>query len=186
MILVFWMMTFGGGLYVFLSWVLHYFPSPVGGLIRLYQPAVGFSGVIFSMAVLESSLSPFPSRSVFGLFEVPTKLYPWVLMALIQVIMPNISLMGHLCGILAGFLYIYGYLNCLFPHNATVQNWEQHGCLRKLSRQSNYVRCPDQAPGFGSGDDQQYVAEIYSSVLFAFPPTPRLCMRIQVGCQWCH
>eukprot|EP01138_Halocafeteria_seosinensis_P007151 gb/GECG01007312.1/.p1 GENE.gb/GECG01007312.1/~~gb/GECG01007312.1/.p1 ORF type:complete len:296 (+),score=11.46 gb/GECG01007312.1/:1-888(+) len=157
MILVFWMMTLGGSLYVGVSWIIHFLPSPVGGVAKLYQPAVGFSGVIFSMAVLETALSPFPTRSVFGLFEVPTKLYPWVLMALIQVIMPNISLMGHLCGILAGFMYIYGALNWVFPSNAKVQQWEQDGFLQRMSRRSNYVRCPDHPPGFESSANQQYV-----------------------------
>jgi hypothetical protein len=56
--------------------------------------AAGFSGVIFAMAVDESSLSPFPTRSIFGLFSVPTRVYPWVLMLLIQLIMPGVSLVG--------------------------------------------------------------------------------------------
>lgn len=60
----------------------------------LTQSAAGFSGVIFAMAVDESSLSSAPTRSIFGLFSVPTRLYPWVLMLLIQLVMPNASLVG--------------------------------------------------------------------------------------------
>jgi hypothetical protein len=41
--------------------------------------------VIFTMAVLETSRSSEPYRSVMGFFQVPTRLYPWVLMAVIQV-----------------------------------------------------------------------------------------------------
>ncbi|ONM07726.1 Rhomboid-like protein 15 [Zea mays] len=37
--------------------------------------SIGFSGVIFSMIVIETSLSGVQSRSVFGLFNVPAKWY---------------------------------------------------------------------------------------------------------------
>ena len=43
------------------------------------QHSVGFSGVIFHLSVLECNLEPHASRSVFGLFVVPSFLYPWVL-----------------------------------------------------------------------------------------------------------
>eukprot|EP00953_Heterococcus_sp_UTEX-ZZ885_P036747 18910-Heterococcus_DN1.PRE.1 len=39
---------------------------------RLTQQGVGFSGVIFTMAVLETSRSSEPYRSVMGFFQVPT------------------------------------------------------------------------------------------------------------------
>lgn len=47
----------------------------------MYQHAVGFSGVLFHMLVLESSLSLGigNSRSLFGFASVPSWLYPWVL-----------------------------------------------------------------------------------------------------------
>jgi len=45
----------------------------------LFQHAVGFSGVIFHMAVLECNIDPQNSRSLFGFFSVPSYLYPWVL-----------------------------------------------------------------------------------------------------------
>jgi membrane associated rhomboid family serine protease len=44
------------------------------------QHSVGFSGVIFHLSVLECNLNAHESsRSVFGLFQVPTFSYPWVL-----------------------------------------------------------------------------------------------------------
>jgi hypothetical protein len=46
------------------------------------------------------------SRSVFGFFSVPAKLYPWVLLVLLQLLMPGISFLGHLGGILSGYLCI--------------------------------------------------------------------------------
>ncbi|CAE7941252.1 RBL15, partial [Symbiodinium sp. KB8] len=81
----------------------------------LLYSAVGYSGVLFGMAVQESALSFLPTRSVFGCFNVPTKWYPWVLMVVLQLVMPNISLLGHLCGAVAGFLHIHGYLSWVTP-----------------------------------------------------------------------
>ena len=43
------------------------------------QHSIGFSGVIFHLSVLECNLGPHASRSVFGIFQVPSSLYPWVL-----------------------------------------------------------------------------------------------------------
>jgi membrane associated rhomboid family serine protease len=44
------------------------------------QHSVGFSGVIFHLSVLECNLNAHESsRSVFGVFQVPTFSYPWVL-----------------------------------------------------------------------------------------------------------
>lgn len=47
--------------------------------------AVGYSGVLFCYATIEAFHSEEQSRSVFGLFTVPTKLYPFILLVIIQV-----------------------------------------------------------------------------------------------------
>ena len=38
--------------------------------------------------------------SVAGLFSVPAAAYPWVLFVLLQVLVPHVSLLGHLTGLL--------------------------------------------------------------------------------------
>jgi hypothetical protein len=83
--------------------------------------AAGLSGVIFAMAVDESSLSPFPTRSIFGLFNVPTRVYPWVLMLLIQLLMPGVSFVGHLAGILVGTVHSLGGFNWIIPSFTTLR-----------------------------------------------------------------
>ncbi|KAG6526233.1 hypothetical protein ZIOFF_016215 [Zingiber officinale] len=65
--------------------------------------AIGFSGILFAMIVIETSLSGVQSRSVFGLFNVPAKWYAWILLILFQFLASNVSFLGHLCGILSGF-----------------------------------------------------------------------------------
>lgn len=43
------------------------------------QHSVGFSGVVFHLSVLECNLGPHGSRQLFGMFQVPSHLYPWAL-----------------------------------------------------------------------------------------------------------
>jgi hypothetical protein len=50
--------------------------------------------VLFTYALLESHLSPAHTRSVFGLFNVSSKVYPWILLVAIQV---SQSLLPALC-----------------------------------------------------------------------------------------
>ncbi|RYY84752.1 rhomboid family intramembrane serine protease [archaeon] len=52
----------------------------------LFTNAVGYSGVLFSYALIESFHAPDTMRSVMGMFSVPTKIYPFVLLLLLQVL----------------------------------------------------------------------------------------------------
>ena len=61
------------------------------------QHALGFSGVIFALAACEAARGG-GRRSVFGVVEVPARLYPWALLVAMQVIIPNVSFVGHLGG----------------------------------------------------------------------------------------
>ncbi|XP_057445424.1 rhomboid-like protein 15 [Lotus japonicus] len=56
--------------------------------------------------------------SVFGLFNVPPKWYSFFLLVVFQLLMQNVSLLGHLCGILSGFAYTYGLFNFLIPRTS--------------------------------------------------------------------
>jgi hypothetical protein len=103
---------------------------------------VGFSGVLFAMAVDEATLSPFPTRSVFGLFEVPTRLYPWVLMLVLQFLLPGVSLLGHLCGILIGFAHAAGVLRFAIPSLETLRKLERSRPLQPLIRLGPYKLVP--------------------------------------------
>lgn len=51
----------------------------------LTQCAVGFSGVLFGLIVIDSNASGAAQRSIFGIVMVPTGAYPWALLVLWQV-----------------------------------------------------------------------------------------------------
>ncbi|CAN6465063.1 unnamed protein product [Victoria cruziana] len=101
--------------------------------------AIGFSGVIFSMIVIETSLSGIQSRSVFGLFNVPAKWYAWILLVVFQLLMTNVSLLGHLCGILSGFAYTYGMLNFLLPGSSFYSRIEGSLLLSSCVRRPGFI-----------------------------------------------
>ena len=120
---------------VFLSWVWN--PR------SLFQGAVGFSGVLFAMAVDETSLSPFPTRSIFGLFNVPTKIYPWVLMIILQIVIPGVSFLGHLAGIIIGMIHVHKGLNWCLPSFASLRKLEQSRYLSYIVRTRMYKLVPN-------------------------------------------
>ncbi|CAA6662818.1 unnamed protein product [Spirodela intermedia] len=111
----------------------HPFPS------LMNECAIGFSGVLFSMIVIETSLSGIQSRSVFGLFNVPTKWYPWILLILFQFLASNVSLLGHLCGILSGFAYTYGIFQYVTPGPAFYSAVESSSILSSCLRRPGFI-----------------------------------------------
>ncbi|KAK4538498.1 hypothetical protein CDCA_CDCA18G4523 [Cyanidium caldarium] len=75
--------------------------------------AVGLSGVLFSLLVVEASNHAADEiLLVLGLVPCPVRLYPVVLLVLLQLLLPAVSFYGHLGGLLAGFVYVRGWL----PH----------------------------------------------------------------------
>lgn len=103
--------------------------------------AIGFSGILFSMIVIETSLSGAQSRSVFGLFNVPAKWYAWILLIVFQLLMTNVSLLGHLCGILSGFAYTYGLFNFLIPGSSFYSAIESSSLLSTCVRRPKFILC---------------------------------------------
>lgn len=47
------------------------------------------------------------------MFTVPAKWYPWALLFFWQLLMPGVSFLGHLGGVLAGQAYVWGWLRWL-------------------------------------------------------------------------
>lgn len=71
--------------------------------VPFYSCAVGFSSVLFALKVVSTRMSPQGPTAVMGIL-VPDKYIAWVELLLIQIIAPQSSFFGHLCGILAGML----------------------------------------------------------------------------------
>mmetsp|Transcript_13494 Transcript_13494/g.21042 ORF Transcript_13494/g.21042 Transcript_13494/m.21042 type:complete len:371 (+) Transcript_13494:215-1327(+) len=139
-----WAMMLSSVVYMGIAWIA----NTVANYSHLmYQHSLGFSGVLFHMCVLEAnSISSGGSRSVFGMLTVPSYVYPFVLLLLIQVFMPHISFVGHLSGILTGTLELYGVLDdTLFPSSTyfqTVESSSSNRVVQWIMKHPKYVKTP--------------------------------------------
>jgi membrane associated rhomboid family serine protease len=73
---------------------------------RLYMSAVGYSGVLFAYAAQESMLGGGSHRSLFGFVNIPVKYYPWAMLLAMQIMIENVSFVGHLGGLLIGLAHV--------------------------------------------------------------------------------
>ncbi|XP_006861992.1 PREDICTED: rhomboid-related protein 4 [Chrysochloris asiatica] len=71
--------------------------------------AVGFSGVLFALKVLNNHYCPGGYVSVWG-FPVPNRYACWAELVAIHLVTPGTSFAGHLAGILVGLMYTQGPL----------------------------------------------------------------------------
>jgi len=112
---------------------------------------LGFSGVIFALIMVQQALmqrrlgSQSGTTRIWGI-EIPIWLYPWVMLVLISVIMPKVSFMGHLSGILIGILYSKGLFQWFSLKSSRVIAFENLPYIQWLTGSSWYCRCPDESP----------------------------------------
>jgi hypothetical protein len=132
---IWWAILLTSAIYILIAYAVY---AVFGYDSWMYQHAVGYSGIIFHLSVLESRLHPGP-RSVFGVFSVPASVYPWVLLLVLQLIMPNLSFLGHLAGILTGTLEFYGLFDVLFVGDSFLVHLESLCMMRKLVALDTFV-----------------------------------------------
>jgi hypothetical protein len=96
--------------------------------------ALGFSGVVFGLMVIEAAADGAPTRVLFGRLPVPAPLLPWATMAVIQVLVPGASLLGHLAGLLAGEAWAAGALAALELSDGALARAEAHPAYADRAR----------------------------------------------------
>jgi hypothetical protein len=65
--------------------------------------------------------------------------YPWVLLVLFQLLMPRVSLLGHLSGILSGFAYTYGLFHWLLLSPENYSAIEGSHILTRVVRRTGFI-----------------------------------------------
>ncbi|CAK0779381.1 hypothetical protein CVIRNUC_004759 [Coccomyxa viridis] len=101
--------------------------------------AVGLSGLVFGLIAVDNAISGVTQRSIFGFFTVPAKAYPWALLVFWQLLMPAVSFWGHLGGLLAGELFVRGWLKALVPSEGSFQRAEGAAVLAPARRWECYM-----------------------------------------------
>lgn len=104
---------------------------------------VGYSGIIFTYCVIDVVLRPEGQRSIFGFFSVPSYLYPLTLLLLISILIPNVSWLGHLSGIITGWLYCRGILRPITLPRNVVYYIENHYMPSFIQSLPNYTKYPE-------------------------------------------
>ena len=107
------------------------------------------------------------TRNIFGMFNVPARIYPVVLLILLQVLIPGISFLGHLSGILIGILISIGGVNLLLPSQESLQKIESYSLLARLVNQSNYVRVNNKTFVATNSSGMSMGSTIYLGIVFA-------------------
>lgn len=102
------------------------------------QCAVGFSGVLFGLKVVNNHYHPGGATYIMGL-PVANRYACWVELVLIHIMNPGTSFVGHLAGILVGLLYTTGPLKSLMKTCAGfVTSAGQYGGQRTYYNSSGY------------------------------------------------
>lgn len=101
-------------LVIYLSFTSHAIYVAVAVLARRFgypslmnNRVAGFSGVLFGLKVVLNANPQYGrvATNIFG-FSLPGGAAPWVELVIASAAMPNVSFLGHLCGILAGITYV--------------------------------------------------------------------------------
>ena len=82
------------------------------------QNVIGLSGVIFGLILIDNASLVHLSlgaaqRSIFGLFSVPAPAYPWALLLIWTLLMPEAFFLCHLSGLLVRLTKIMKYKTLL-------------------------------------------------------------------------
>ena len=130
-------MFFIPGIYIILEWTAFAITSSSS---FLHSSCAGYSGILFMYAITDALHEPAHNRVLCGM-EVPSYLYPILVLLLLQILIPGVSFVGHLSGVLTGLLVVFGALSCCFPSRSFIIEAAERsdGYLNHLSQLSSYV-----------------------------------------------
>ncbi|RYE83816.1 MAG: rhomboid family intramembrane serine protease, partial [Methanosarcinales archaeon] len=99
----------------------------------LEQRAVGYSGILFGWSAIIAKWNPTAQVAFMGLIPMPAWVSPFASLFLIQLLVPNASFVGHLSGIIAGFLIAFNAFAWLTGYWFwTLVAWMSVACLLSL------------------------------------------------------
>ncbi|XP_062988276.1 rhomboid-related protein 4 [Elgaria multicarinata webbii] len=134
--------------------------------------AVGFSGVLFALKVLNNYYHPGGSSNILGV-NVSNKYACWFELIAIHLLSPGTSFAGHLAGILVGLMYTMGPLKMIMKACAggfispTVFSGQRNSYNPDNSRYSGYSSYPPRNYNLYTGglnEDEQFERAMRNSL----------------------
>lgn len=86
--------------------------------------AVGYSCVVFGWMTIVSVKQPSMRLDIFGLFNLPIALAPFESLVITSIMVPQASFVGHLAGIIAGYILSLGFMQVCLVDYITLDNWK--------------------------------------------------------------
>lgn len=126
----------GGALHVAAA----YFTDALAGTTLRGNCAVGISGVLFALIVVQ--LKHAETVSFFGLFTLPARVYPFFLLVVLSLLSPGLSFLGHLSGIAVGYALTHAVFTRIIPSDAAFDAFDDRLNLKSLPL---HVANPDAA-----------------------------------------
>uniref|UniRef100_A0A7I4BQF8 Peptidase S54 rhomboid domain-containing protein n=1 Tax=Physcomitrium patens TaxID=3218 RepID=A0A7I4BQF8_PHYPA len=101
--------------------------------------AVGYSCVVFGWMTILAVRQPSLKLNLFGLLSLPISLAPFESLIFTSIIVPQASFLGHLAGILVGYLIGWGVVQGMTIYwAATLTFWIALGFVWSLSRTTSF------------------------------------------------
>lgn len=101
--------------------------------------AVGYSCVVFGWMTILAVRQPSLKLNLFGLLNLPISFAPFESLVFTSIIVPQASFLGHLSGILVGYLIGWGVVQGMSLYwTVTLSFWIALGFLWSLSRSTSY------------------------------------------------
>ncbi|CAG8475083.1 6501_t:CDS:2 [Ambispora gerdemannii] len=121
----------------------------IGSLIFNYKDVRlgGLSTWIFGVVVWESRELAGRERDIFGIIRVPAHFYPLVLLLLMEIFFPRKWFAGHVCGLISGYLYSFGYLSKILPPSGYFVNLESKSIIQRISQIRGFVKAEEGSRG---------------------------------------
>ena len=96
----------------------------------LLRCGIGYSNILFGLMMLEAYMGTETHRSCFGI-KIRKVLVPWIWLVLIQLCIPEASMIGHLAGILAALLLKHCGVSLFLPQQSWIEAFEEShkGCI---------------------------------------------------------
>lgn len=100
------------------------------------------------------------------MFNVPARIYPFVLLIILQLLIPGISFLGHLSGILVGIGISIGAVSLLLPSQESLQKIESFSLLTRMINQPNYIKVTSKTFVATTSSGASMGATVYSGIAY--------------------